>query len=268
MIASRFWLALGVVSLALCSTVPGYAAPKSAEKAAADVRARELYKKGDKDYSEGHYEDAFAEFQEAYDLSGRAQLLFNIANAAERLGKYQEAVDALNKYLASGKAGDKDVVQKRITALQKRIDDKKAEDDAAEKKRQEDAAAAAAAQKPALPPPPPPKPPEKPFPVLPVVLMGAGGAALITSGVFGILTLGARSDESNDCKSAAGGRLCSAAASSAISHDKTFSVVTDIALISGVVLGGVGAYFLFTAGKSSSVGVTATGRGASVVGTF
>lgn len=260
-------LCLGVIAAALAIGSPAAAAPKSPEKAAADVRARELYKKGDKDYSEGRYEDAFAEFQEAYDLSNRAQLLFNIANAAERLGKYQEAVDALNKYLQSGKAQDKDVVQKRITALQKRIDDKKAEDDAAEKKRQDDAAAAAAA-KPPPPPPPPPKPPEKPFPILPVVLMAGGGALLVTSGVFGVLTLGARSDENADCKSAAGGRLCSDKASSAISHDKTFSVVTDVALVSGLVLGGVGAYFLITGGKKSSVDVTTTGRGAMVFGTF
>ena len=45
------------------------------EKAAADVRARELFQKGDTAYAEGRYEEANAAFQEAYDLSGRPQFL-------------------------------------------------------------------------------------------------------------------------------------------------------------------------------------------------
>jgi tetratricopeptide (TPR) repeat protein len=259
-------LCLAVVAV----EVPAAAAPKS-EKAATEIRARELFQKGDKDYAEGRYDDALTEFQEAYDLSGRAQLLFNISNALERLGRLPEAVDALEKYLASGKAKDKDVVQKRLANLKKRVEEKKAEDEAAEKKRQEEAQKNATPPAPPPPPPPPPSPPAKPFPILPVALMGAGGASLVAAGVFGILTLGARSDESDNCKDAASGRLCTKTGEDAVGKDKTFGLVTDITLVAGVVLGGVGAYFLLTGKKAEDhvkVGIAPTGRGAAFVGTF
>lgn len=259
--------ALSFAILAMASA-PAIAAPKS-EKAAAEIRARELFNKGDKDYAEGRYDDALAEFQEAYDLSGKAQLLFNISNALERLGRYPEAVDALEKYLASGKARDKDVVQKRLANLKKRVEEKKAEEEAADKKRQEEARKNEAP--PPAPPPPPPPPPPKPFPILPVALMGAGGASLVASGVFGILTLGARSDVDAACKDGPSGRLCRGDAESAVDRDKTFGLVTDITLVAGVVLGGVGAYFLLSGKKTDDhvkVGVAPTGRGAALVGSF
>ena len=268
MIGTRFGLALCVAGAVALASPVASAAPKS-ERAASEIRARELFQKGDKDYAEGRYEESLAEFQEAYDLSGRAQLLFNISNAQERLGKLAEAAESLEKYLASGKVKDKDVVQKRIANLKKRVEDKKAEDEAAEKKRQEDAAANEKKNEP--PPPPPPPPPPKPFPVLPVALMAAGGASLITSGVFGILTLGARSDIDKDCKSGPSGDLCSSDASSAVSHDKTFGLITDITLVAGVVLGGVGAYFLIAGKKADDhvkVGIAPAGRGAALVGSF
>src|SRR5687768_8855562 len=103
------------------SGTDAYAQVKT-EKAASDQRARELFQKGDTAYAEGRYEEALAAFQEAYDLSGRAQLLFNVSNALERLGRYQDAVDALEKYLSSGKAKDRDIVQKRLANLKKRVE--------------------------------------------------------------------------------------------------------------------------------------------------
>ncbi|MBX3220116.1 MAG: tetratricopeptide repeat protein [Labilithrix sp.] len=243
------------------------AAPQRApEKAAADVRARELFEKGDAAYAEGRYEEAYASFLEAYELSGRPQLLFNVSNALERLGKYAEAVEALEKYLASGKAKDKDVVQKRLANLRKRVDEQhKAEERAREE--EEKRRAAEKANEPAksedatpAPPKPPEPPPEKPTRILPIVLLGAGGAAFAAAGVFGVLTLSARSDVEAGCKVAPAGRLCSADAQSAIDRDKTFGLVTDIALVSGVVLGGVGLYFLIAGDGDDKASVKVGGR--------
>ena len=240
-------------------TAVAHAAPASKpapEKAAADVRARELFQKGDAAYAEGRYEEAHAAFQEAYDLSGRPQLLFNISNALERLGKYAEAVDALEKYLASGKAKDREVVQKRLANLKKRVDEQKkaeerARDDedrrraAENEKASEQAGRSAERAEPAQPSAPPPRP-EKPTRILPIVLLGAGGAALATAGVFGVLTLSARSDVDAGCRTGPSGRLCNADAGSAIDRDKTFGLVTDIALVSGIALGAAGVYFLLS----------------------
>jgi len=261
----------------------------SPEKAAADVRARELFQKGDVAYSEGRYEEAHSAFQEAYELSGRPQLLFNVSNALERLGRYPEAVDALEKYLASGKAKDRDVIQKRLANLRKRVDEQKKADERAREEEEKKRAAESAEQasrpsetEPAPATSAPAPPPERPTRILPIVLLGTGGAALVTAGVFGVLTLSARGDVDAGCKSAASGRLCNADAGSAIDRDKTFGLVTDIALVSGVVLGAAGIYFLVAGdddkgsvkvgngGRARSPRIEArpAGAGVEVVGTF
>ena len=235
------------------------------------MRARELFEKGDAAYAEGRYEEAHASFFEAYELSGRPQLLFNVSNALERLGRYAEAVEALEKYLASGKAKDRDIVQKRLVNLRKRVEEQKKADERA-REEEEKRRAAEKEQKGAEPsakpegaesaqPKPPEPPPEKPTRVLPIVLLGTGGAALATAGVFGMLTLSARSDVDAGCKAAPAGRLCSADAHSAIDRDKTFGLVTDIALVSGVVLGGAGLYFLL-AGDSDDKASVKVGKNA------
>lgn len=255
------------VGLALGWSASAIAGPKSPERAAADVRARELFQKGDAAYAEGRYEEAHQFFLEAYDLSGRPQLLYNVSNALERLGRYAEAVEALEKYLASGKAHDPEIVQKRLANLKKRVEEQKK---AEERAREEEEKKRAPEEKPEPPPPteveqptPTPAPPEsKPTPVVPIVLLGAGGAALATAGVFGVLTLSARGDVDAGCKEGPAGRLCDREAVPAIDRDKTFGLVTDIALVSGVVLGGLGAYLLLTGGEKASakVGSSADAR--------
>lgn len=231
------------------------------EKAAADQRARELFQKGDVAYAEGRYEEALSAFSEAYELSGRAQLLFNVSNALERLGRYQEAVDALDKYLASGKAKDRDVVQKRLVNLRKRVEEQKKEQEKLAKEEEEkrkkeeeerqkrEAQGGASGNGGAAGPSGPsgPKEPDKPpAPVLPWILIGGGGVVFATGAVFGILTLGARSDAKDGCTDTPSGHLCSQEASSAIDREKTFGLVADIGMLSGLVLAGVGTYFLLT----------------------
>jgi tetratricopeptide (TPR) repeat protein len=143
-----FLIGFGVATASAVADSRAYAQVKT-EKAANDQRARELFQKGDVAYAEGRYEEALAAFSEAYDLSGRVQLLFNVSNALERLGRYQEAVDALDKYLASGKAKDRDVVQKRLANLKKRVEDQKkeqeklAKEEDEKRKKEEDANATA-----------------------------------------------------------------------------------------------------------------------------
>lgn len=240
------------------SSAPGASGGGAVDK---EQRAKDLYAKGDAAYAEGRYEEALASFQEAYALSGRPQLLFNVSNAAERLGRYSEAVDALDKYLATGKPKDRDVVQKRLTNLKKRVDEQKkeqerlakeeeerrAKEEAARKKQQDEQAANAPAQpdRPSTQPPP-----ESHTPVAPIVLMGVGGAALVAGGVFGVLTLSARSEASDGCKDGASGKLCTSDATSALDREKTFALVTDIALGSGIILAGIGVYLLVTGGDS------------------
>lgn len=255
-----FLIGFGVATACAVADAPAYAQVKT-EKAANDQRARELFQKGDVAYAEGRYEEALGAFQEAYDLSGRAQLLFNVSNALERLGRYQEAVDALEKYLSSGKAKDRDVVQKRLANLKKRVEEQKKEqeklakeEEEKRKKEEEERAKREAAgggtgagTGNGSAPGPGTKEPEKPpAPVLPWILIGGGGVVFVTGAVFGVLTLGARSDAQDGCTDTQAGHLCSQDASSAIDREKTFSLVADIGMLSGLVLAGVGTYFLLT----------------------
>jgi tetratricopeptide (TPR) repeat protein len=254
---------IGIFTCGTALTVSGtdaFAQVKT-EKAAADQRARELFQKGDVAYAEGRYEEALGAFSEAYELSGRAQLLFNVSNALERLGRYQEAVDALEKYLASGKAKDRDVVQKRLANLKKRVEEQKKEQDKVakeeeekrkkeEEERQKREGQGGGNQGNAgngpTGPTGPKEPEQPPAPVLPWILIGGGGVVFATGAVFGILTLGARSDAKNGCTDAPSGHLCSEEASSALDREKTFGLVADIGMLSGLVLAGVGTYLLLT----------------------
>lgn len=255
-----FLFGFAIGATILVADAPAHAQVKT-EKAAADQRARELFQKGDVAYAEGRYEEALAAFQEAYDLSGRAQLLFNVSNALERLARYQEAVDALEKYLASGKAKDRDVVQKRLANLKKRVEEQKKEQEKLAKeeeekrqkeeegrKRREAAAGGGGPGNGAGPTgPTDPQPRRKPeTPLLPWILIGGGGVVLATGAVFGVLALGARSEAKDGCTDSPSGHLCTADASSALDREKTFGLVADIGILSGLVLGGVGTYLLLT----------------------
>jgi tetratricopeptide (TPR) repeat protein len=265
------------------SGTDAYAQVKS-EKAANDQRARELFQKGDTAYAEGRYEEALAAFQEAYDLSGRAQLLFNVSNALERLARYQEAVDALEKYLASGKTKDRDIVQKRLTNLKKRVEEQKKEqeklakeEEEKRKKEEEERQKREAAQGASnggrnggaqAGPSGPKEPPKPETPILPWILIGGGGAVFATGAVFGILTLGARSDAKDGCTDAPSGHLCSQEASSALDREKTFGLVADIGMVSGLVLAGVGTYLLITSKPEPYIKVGVRPGGVVVGGTF
>lgn len=275
------------VALVVCAPHAAWADPRG-EKAANDQRAREVFQRGDAAYAEGRYEEALAAFKEAYDLSGRPQLLFNVSNALERLGRYTEAVESLEKYLASGKVRDRDVVQKRLVSVRRRAEEQRKREEEDRKAREEEerkqreaeerrrAEADAKARSDERPPPPPPS---RPAPILPIALLAGGGALLVTGGVFAALTLSARSDASAACTDSPAGRLCSDDARGALTRDKTFGVVADLGILTGLVIGGVGAYLLVTnrppdaavrVGRAPRVRIDARpgGGGIDVVGAF
>jgi tetratricopeptide (TPR) repeat protein len=277
-----FLFGFGIATACAVADTPAHAQVKS-EKAANDQRARELFQKGDTAYAEGRYEEALAAFSEAYELSGRAQLLFNVSNALERLGRYQEAVDALEKYLASGKAKERDVVQKRLANLKKRVEEQKKEqeklakeEEEKRKKEEEERQKREAAQGGAnganhgggTGPGGPKEATKPPTPLLPWILIGGGAAVFVTGGVFGILTLGARGEAKDGCTDTASGHLCSESASSALDREKTFGLVADIGMLSGLVLAGVGTYFLLTTKPDPAIKVGVRPGGVIVGGSF
>lgn len=85
------------------------------------AQARLLFENGERLYDEGRYEQAIVAFREAYDLSRRPALLYNMANAYERLGRLEEAVDALNAFRIHASPDQQDVLMARVAAIEERI---------------------------------------------------------------------------------------------------------------------------------------------------
>jgi tetratricopeptide (TPR) repeat protein len=88
----------------------------------ADARARELFENGRTLYEEGRYEDAIVAWEEAYRLTGRPPLLLNVANARERVGQYQQALEDLNRYRAYARAEERESLERRMRNLELRIE--------------------------------------------------------------------------------------------------------------------------------------------------
>jgi hypothetical protein len=99
-------------------------APESAPATDPEVErlARELFEQGRDAYANGQFAEARDLFQHSYDLSGRPGLLYNIAQASERMRDDQHALDVYRAYLeAVPDAPERDFVEARIVFLQERV---------------------------------------------------------------------------------------------------------------------------------------------------
>ncbi len=114
----------GIVPFLLLMCTPAHAQDPDAS----EDRARELYENGAILYNEGRYDDAVLAWQESYRLSERFELLYNIANAQERLGMWDEALETLNRYRAYAPAEERDTLDRRIANLERRIAELPAEE--------------------------------------------------------------------------------------------------------------------------------------------
>jgi len=98
-----------ILLLALCAsgTVPQSAraqeaAPADAEAddaTSAEDQARELFNRGAQAFDEGRYDAALGYFEDAYRISERHLLLYNIGQAQDRLRRDEEALATFRRYL-------------------------------------------------------------------------------------------------------------------------------------------------------------------------
>jgi len=91
--SSLFVVAL---AFAIASPAPSHAQGSSVE----DSDARALFNLGQAAFDQGRFQAAIDYFQQAYDLSHRPQLLFNIGQAADRLRDDRRALAAFEGFLA------------------------------------------------------------------------------------------------------------------------------------------------------------------------
>lgn len=241
----RIFAGLALVSvLALAFAPAGALAQRRGDPR--ERRARELFEQGEAAYEEGRYEEAISAFEQAYGLSARPLLLYNIANAQERLGLLREALENLRVYRDDAPEEEIPVLERRIRGLEDRVARQEREETArrADQERIARTAAEAAAaatlrdgRLAAGPDGPPP-------PVLGWTLT-IGGAALVAAGVvFGVLALGARSDASALCTDVGESTFCPISAASALSSDGTYSLLADLGVIAGAAAAAFGIYLV------------------------
>lgn len=234
--------------VALGACVLGPVVSYAQEPTPDEERAKELYNNGRQLYEEGRYEDAIAAWEEAYRVSNRALLLFNIANAYERIGAYQKAIDSLSRYRAFAPEDEREQLERRLRNLELRL--------------AEQQAATAVAVRPPDPAPVEPAPEPEPAPkdrvsVVPWLLVGAGGVAIASGLGVGGAALGARADASGLC---ATNGICPEEASTLIKKDRTLSLVADLTTGLGVATAGTGVLLVaLTSGTGPRFAVTRNG---------
>ncbi len=86
------------MAIEVAAQAPAHDAPVTV-RTAAEEQARAHYGTGSIAFGAGRFADALAEFQKAYALSQRPQLIYNIAVAYDRLRRDREALEAFEEYL-------------------------------------------------------------------------------------------------------------------------------------------------------------------------
>ncbi len=250
-----------------------------ATQAERDARARELYSQGDRAYAEGRYNDAIRAFRDAYDLSGRFLLLFNLANACERAGLYRDAATHLRRYAEAAPAGERGQLDSRIRNLETRA----AEIETAEANRQADAMRQlrlareaeererqrlrlehereleqlrAQARDREHQPGTPEAPASNP-PILGWTLVGAGTLGVGAGIVLSVLTSDARTQARASCGASG---LCLDGAAPSVQRDATLSLVTDIAFIASAALIATGVVLVITHSSGESTSTSSPAR--------
>ncbi len=199
----------------------------------AEAAAKQQYIDGDRRYAEGRYEESVRHFEAAYKLSKRPALLYNLANAYERMGDYAAAYDRLERYLETETPKGAPAMRQRLVQLALRAAKKKLLDDELLQLRSRPACPTCAVP-----------PPSKSAPRLAYALVGTGAVALATAAVFGVVARGAHNDAAKSCVQT-DGNYCSTSARSALDREKRFALLTDTAAVVGIAAVTTGAYLLW-----------------------
>ena len=223
-----------------------------------DERARAHFKAGTSLYESGRFPEAAEEWEQAFQLSQRAALLYNIYVAHRDASNLPKAIDALTRYLATN---DADASQR--LNLEARLRAMQTAQAATEEQKKASEANAVAAPAPEAAPPasaPPPSAAAAPEPsrssVLPLTLVVAGGVLVAGSLVTGLLTEHQVSNIETKCPN----DQCPASydLASDKSSARTLATLTDVLWISGAVVAGVGLVLWLTGGDDASETQTAS----------
>jgi tetratricopeptide (TPR) repeat protein len=272
-------LSAGAALAVLMHFLPAQAQPGSGNptevRKDAENEARQSFREGDRLYAEGDYEGAVKAFEKAHALSGREALKYNMANAYERLGRYEAALSALRDYLPHTRPEEQDIVRRRIEKLEKRVEEQRLKAQQAELGNDGSPPVVAATPGgPAAADVPPSADPAS-TPVLGYVMLGVGALGLGVGTYFGLQALGDKSDAEASCVEAGSQRRCPARAQDSLDETKQKALIADISLGAGLLAGALGAYLVLSHGpkKAASsrmlrVGAGKRGTHLTLIGTF
>lgn len=237
----------GLLALLVLAFVAGPAAAQDAvahEPTDAElIEARHSFDVATRAFEAGDYETAVSEFRAALELSGAADLYFNIYLSEERQGELQEAADALDQYLQHGTIDpeQRGLLTGRLSRLRARIASRTPEPTASEEPQTllaspiVPAVAAVPDVADAQTSPPPPRVTTS-TPIAPIVMLAAAGALLVNFGIFAGLSV-----SENDRLTSACGTTCS---SDQVASLNTYDIVADVSWISAAAIGVAGLVLL------------------------
>src|SRR5690242_3331516 len=111
-----------VLAIFLACAVCAGSAIAVAQEEDRDTLARRAYQQGTEAFDNGDFETALRRFEEAYELSQRAELLYNIAQSLDRMRRDEETLAALRRYLeAAPNTRSRTEVEARIAVLQRAV---------------------------------------------------------------------------------------------------------------------------------------------------
>lgn len=198
-----------------------------------DEEARQHFQIGKSLYDAGRFNEAAAEFEQAYKKSGRPQLLYNLYVANRDASNWAAAVEALRGYLDKvPDAADRINLRARLKSMEEAA----ARD--AEQKRQAEAESERQRQAEAAPK----TRTETVHSVVPWVLVGVGGALVVGGAITGVLANSKVSDLEDKCDD----NICPPSEGDSIDGAKTLAVTTDVLIGAGAVTAGVGLILYFT----------------------
>jgi len=236
---SRLGAVRGLVVLLAMAVIgsPAIAQPPTESEPgtdAGDEDARALFQEGSRLFEAGAYEEALARFGQAYELTGRVALAYNVGLCLERLGRHGEAATWFSRYAETMPPGEeRSTLEERIRRLRAR--------DAARRGTGAGETEASVEHDAG----------DGGFPVLPAVLLVASGVALAAGAVFGVLAAGEDSSLDEGCSP-----RCSA---DQVSTLRTYVTVADVALAIGVVAGVTGVVLLLLGGSPEDAHDVASG---------
>jgi tetratricopeptide (TPR) repeat protein len=220
------------------------------------------YQQATRAYDLGKYQEAVDEYQKVYEIDGDPVMLYNIAQAYRLNDQPQESIHFYRRYLQrSPEARNKDDVERKITAMEKLIEDRRKaaaavvppppKPEVVEPKTEPPPAPVVTTPVVVVPPPPPPAPPSATRRVIGWSMVGAGVASGVVAIIEGVhaKNLGDQLTKASDVSDP---KPWSAYYESIQSEGKTANIVAIVCGIAGATVAVAGAVILITNGSSSS----------------